>query len=104
MEWLPEGSLTIADLGRGTGSVSLLLAEAVHTVVGIDLSPAMIERVRDKARVAGASIQYTVGDASAPDLDRGAFDVVVARHIIWTLPDPADALCRWVRLLDEEGD
>jgi len=102
-EWLPEGPLTIADLGCGTGSVSLLLAEAGHRVAGIDVSPAMIERSRDKARTAGASVRFAIGDASAPDLERGAFDAVVARHIIWTLPDPADALRRWACLLDAGG-
>lgn len=102
-EWLPQGTLTIADLGCGTGSVSLLLAEAGHRVVGLDVSPAMIERARDKVRAAGASVRIAVGDASAPDLERGAFDAVVARHIIWTLPDPADALRRWARLLNGGG-
>ncbi len=102
-DWLPDGILTVADLGCGTGSVSLLLAEAGHKVVGIDLSPAMIERARDKARETGASIEYTVGDASAPTLDPGTFNAVVARHIIWTLPEPGVVMHRWARLLKDGG-
>ena len=102
-EWLPEGSLTIADLGCGTGSVSLLLAEAGHEVVGIDLSPAMIEQARDKSRAAGASIRFEVGDVSAPTLDPGTFDVVFARHVIWALPEPTVAFRSWARLLNDGG-
>jgi hypothetical protein len=29
--------------------------------------------------------------------------VVLVRHVLWALPDPADALGRWTRLLRAEG-
>jgi SAM-dependent methyltransferase len=102
-EWIGDPPVRVADLGCGTGSLSVLLAEAGHEVVGIDLLPAMVEQARQKARRTGLSAEFTVGDASAPDLAAGAFDVVLARHVVWTLPNPVTALGRWARLLGPHG-
>ena len=41
----------VADLGCGTATLSLLLAEAGYGVDGVDFSPAMVELAR--AKVAG---------------------------------------------------
>ncbi len=102
-EWLGDSPVRVADLGCGTGSLSVLLATAGHEVTGIDLSPAMVERARQKARDTGIDTRFEVGDASNPDLAPGAFHVVLARHVVWTLPDPIAALRRWTRLLESEG-
>lgn len=101
-EWIPPGS-KLADLGCGTGSLSVLLAESGAKVVGVDLSSAMIIEAERKARGAGLSVEFHVGDASDPDLPDGSFDVVLSRHLLWTLPDPVAALSRWVRLLNHRG-
>jgi SAM-dependent methyltransferase len=45
-----------------------------------------------------------VGDASDPPARAGrSFDVILARHLLWTLPDPQGALRRWVSLLRPGG-
>lgn len=44
--WLPPGPVDVLDIGCGTGSLSLLLAEAGHRVTGVDLAPRMVERAR----------------------------------------------------------
>jgi len=96
---VPAGS-SVVDLGCGTGSLSVLLAEAGHDVHGLDLSEQMVTAARAKAAAANLAIDFTVGDASDP---RGSFDVVLARHVLWALPDPATALARWVSLLRPDG-
>jgi SAM-dependent methyltransferase len=71
-------------------------------VHGLDLSPAMVRRARAKAAgVPGTS--FAVGDAAAPDLPAGSFDVVLSRHVLWALPDPAAGLRRWCDLLAPGG-
>ena len=45
---LPAPPARIADVGCGTRSVSLLLAEAGHRVFGLDISPAMVGRATEK--------------------------------------------------------
>lgn len=43
------------------------------------------------------------GDAAAPPLAEGAYDVVLCRHVLWALPDPAGAVGRWTGLLTPGG-
>lgn len=75
----------ILDLGTGTGVVALALAERYPEaeVVGIDLSPGMIEEARAKLTpdLAGRVV-LEVGDASALDRPDGAFDLVVLSNMI----------------------
>lgn len=92
----------IADLGCGTGSLALLLAEDGHSVDGVDFSPEMVRRAEAKAGTY-PGMTFTVGDAAAPDLPAAAYDVVLCRHVLWALPSPADVLARWVDLLAPDG-
>ncbi|MFC4015015.1 class I SAM-dependent methyltransferase [Nonomuraea purpurea] len=102
--WLPAAPADVLDLGCGTGSLSLLLAEQGHRPVGVDLSPLMVERARQKLVAAGFDAVMAVGDASDPSPQAGtSFDVVLSRHLLWTLPDPEAALRRWIGLLRPGG-
>jgi ubiquinone/menaquinone biosynthesis C-methylase UbiE len=75
----------VLDLGTGTGFVALALAERYPEaeVVGIDLSPAMIEEARRKTppELAGR-VRFEVGDASALDCPDGGFELVVLSNMI----------------------
>lgn len=95
--------LDLADLGCGTGSLSVLLAEQGHRVVGVDLSDSMIAAATEKARAAGVDAVFKQGDVSRPNLGAASVDVVMCRHVLWAMPDPATALERWVRLLRPGG-
>lgn len=99
--WLPDPPAEVVDLGCGTGSLALVLAEQGHRVVGVDLSPNMIERARRK--LAGVNAWVVVGDAACPPLADHSVDVVLARHVLWTLPDPVAALRRWITLCRKDG-
>src|SRR5258708_37478437 len=52
------------DIGCGTGTTSLYLAEKGWQVVGVDFIPAAIRMVRRKAQQAGQRIAFHIGDAS----------------------------------------
>ena len=99
---LPPSPGRVADLGCGTGTLSLLLVEDGYAVDGVDLSPAMVRRATTKVGTFPGT-SFVVGDAADPPLAEGAYDVVLCRHVLWTLPDPAAALARWVRLLAPHG-
>jgi ubiquinone/menaquinone biosynthesis C-methylase UbiE len=101
--WLPTTPARVADLACGTGTMTALLAELGHQVSGVDLSSEMVARARAKTAPFGAAVEVTQGDASNPPIGAGNFDVVFARHILWTLPDPTDALRRWATLLRPGG-
>lgn len=100
---LPEPPSDVVDLGCGTGTLSLLLAEAGHRVRGLDLAPRMIERARTKATETGLQVEFVVGDAAAPTYPPGSADVVLCRHVLWALPDPETALAHWAALLRPGG-
>lgn len=101
---LPPAPARIADLGCGTGTLSILLAEQGHLVRGVDLSREMVARARLKAaQNAGLEASFSQGDAADPPLEPGGFDVVLSRHVLWALPDPSAALERWISLLAPDG-
>lgn len=100
-EWIPDDGADVLDAGCGTGSLSLLLTDHGHRVTSVDLSPNMVERARRK--LAGRAATVLLGDAGDPPIDGQRFDVVLCRHLLWTLPSPATALRRWLGALRPGG-
>jgi SAM-dependent methyltransferase len=101
--WLPAAPAAILDVGCGTGSLSVVIAGLGCEVTGIDLSPAMIAQAEAKATALGRAITFYVMEAAAPQLPSHQFDVIVCRHLLWTLPEPGKVLLRWVDLLRQNG-
>ena len=96
---LPAAPAAVADLGCGTGTLSVLLAAEGYAVTGLDFAPQMIRAARAKARAASVSARFELSDAAAPTLPAASFDVVLARHVLWAMPDTDDTLEAWLRLL-----
>ncbi|HLH28941.1 MAG TPA: class I SAM-dependent methyltransferase [Acidimicrobiales bacterium] len=90
---LPPAPARVLDCGAGTGFLSLLAARLGHRVTALELAPAMLERLRAAAGAAGLVVDTVEGRAEEPPA--GEFDVVMERHLLWTLPDPVVALRRW---------
>ena len=80
------------DIGCGTGFLSLELAQRGHRVTGVDFAPAMLALAREKAIRAGADVHFEEADAEALPLPPLSFDLVVTRHVLWTLSHPEVAL------------
>lgn len=102
MALMPPAPARVADLGCGTGTLSLLLAQDGYSVAGVDFSPQMIRRATAKAGTFPGS-SFVVGDAAAPPFAGGVYDAVLCRHVLWALPDPAAALAHWAELLGPDG-
>ncbi len=102
-QYVPTPPARVLDMGCGTGSLSLILAELGFDVVGADISKAMIERATEKVRQAGQSISFHLMDAAQPNLAPQQFQTIIGRHILWALPNPQSALQRWTELLHPDG-
>jgi ubiquinone/menaquinone biosynthesis C-methylase UbiE len=101
--WLPVTGADVLDVGCGTGSLSLVMATLGHRVVGIDIAPAMIVRAQAKARAQRQAIAFCIMDAAAPSIAPESFNVIVCRHVLWTLPQPTEVLKNWRRVLRPGG-
>ena len=81
----------VLDVGCGTGEHTLMLAERGFDVVGLDISPAAIERARAKARIRGLDPQLVVGDALALERLNRRFGSVIDSGMFHTLDDESRA-------------
>jgi ubiquinone/menaquinone biosynthesis C-methylase UbiE len=93
----------ILDIGTGTGEIALLLARAGHDVTGIDLAEKMLAEAQSKAAARGLDAKFKRGDAEHLPFADEAFEVVVNRHLLWTLPHADQALMEWKRVLIPGG-
>jgi SAM-dependent methyltransferase len=100
---LPAAPSSIVDIGCGTGSLAVLLAEAGHHLCGLDASPGMLQAAQRKAAMHGVAVSLVRADASRPPLEHGSFDVVLVRHVLWAVQDPDTTVARWIDLLRPDG-
>jgi SAM-dependent methyltransferase len=84
------GTSTALDLGCGVGRWSQELAWRGHDVLGVDLSPSMIEQARQRADRDGVRCTFEVGDVVNLALGR-QFDVIVCVTVLQHVLDPTAA-------------
>ncbi|MEU3657150.1 class I SAM-dependent methyltransferase [Streptomyces sp. NPDC032161] len=97
----------VLDVGCGRGAVTVPAARAAGptgSVLGIDLSPSMVEETGLLARRSGlASVQTLVMDGQAPELAPAAFDAVVGSMSVHMLDDLPAAYRAYRTLLRPGG-
>jgi len=91
------------DVGCGTGFLSFELAARGYRVTGIDFAPSMLAEARRKAAERAVAIRFEHGDAEQLTFPSQSFDLVITRHVLWTLPHPDLAIDEWIRVLRPGG-
>ena len=97
------GDRQALDLASGTGVISHLMHDLGFAVTGADWSETMLELARSKARARGADIRFIMRDAERTMEPRESYDVIVNRHLVWTLVDVPAAFAEWFALLKPGG-
>lgn len=96
----------VLDLGCGTGARTCTLTPLVSrgSVVGLDLSPAMIAHARESAARAGiANVEFVAGDAQVYPFGADSFDVVISSFGSMFFADPVAAFTNLRGALRREG-
>lgn len=93
----------VLDIGCGTGVVALTAARAGAVVTGADLTPALLERARINADIAGQSIAFEEADVEAMPFADANFDVVLSQFGHMFGPRPDITLGEMLRVLKPGG-
>ena len=95
----------VLEVGVGTG-LSLCDYKRELEVVGIDLSPDMLEKARE--RVANDGLTHVTGlhemDASELTFPDASFDTVVAMYVMTVVPDPEKVMRELARVTKPGGE
>jgi SAM-dependent methyltransferase len=86
-----EKGQVVVDIGSGAGIDCFLAAERVGPegkVIGLDMTPAMIERATANARAAGAeNVEFRLGDAESMPIEDSSADWIISNCVINLAPD-----------------
>ena len=98
------GDARVAEIGCGTGQMSLYLARAHRVVIGADVTRASLRLGVEAARRFGIDqIRFIETDLHHPGMRAGAFDVVYSSGVLHHTSDPSAAFARIVRLARPGG-
>ncbi len=98
---------TVVDLGSGGGFDCFLAGRNVGPegrVVGVDMTPEMVERARSNAAKAGAeNVEFRLGEIEALPLADGVADAVISNCVLNLSADRPRALAEALRVLKPGG-
>ena len=97
----------VVDVGSGAGIDSLIAARMVGPsgrVIGVDMTPAMLEKARASAAEAGLeNVEFREGLAEELPIPDGWADVVISNGVVNLLPDKQAGFREMARVLGAGG-
>ncbi len=103
---LKEGE-TVLDLGSGAGFDCFLAANIVGEggrVIGVDMTPAMIDKARSNARSGGyANVEFRLGELEHLPAADNSVDVMISNCVINLTPDKGAVFNEAFRVLKRGG-
>jgi SAM-dependent methyltransferase len=103
----PRSGESVLDIGCGTGPTTRLLARAVApsgSVLGLDLSPPMMDEAARRAAAEGlTNVRFVAGDASSYRFEPASTDLLFSRFGVMFFGDPPAAFANLRRALKPGG-
>lgn len=97
----------VLEIGPGPGRLLIRAAQRVlpgGEVVGIDIQPGMVERLKERAKTAKiTNLMALLGDATQPLVPEGSFDLAYLVTTLGEIPDRAAVLMQCFRALKPGG-
>jgi arsenite methyltransferase len=98
---------TVLDLGSGAGVDAFLAAREVGPsgrVIGVDMTPAMLEKARANAKKAGVgNVEFREGRLEALPVETASVDAVTSNCVINLVPDKGKVFAEVARVLKPGG-
>ena len=103
---IKKGDVVI-DLGSGAGNDCFVArAETCETgkVIGIDMTPAMIDKARENAeKMNFNNVEFRLGDIEKMPVSANTANVIVSNCVLNLVPDKGKAFCEIARVLKPGG-
>ena len=99
----PRAGQRVLDVACGTGVVAVTAARLGARVTGLDLTPELLERARENARIAGVDIEWHQGDVEQLPFAEGTYDMVLSQFGHIFAPRPDVAIAEMLRVLQPGG-
>jgi len=100
----PSQAMTVLDVGCGPGILAAALAPWAGKVVGLDVTPKMVESARARCRTAGlTNVHCALGQAETLPFAEGTFAAVVTRATLHHVPEPGKVLREMARVVRGGG-
>ena len=95
----------VLDVACGSGEISARLLAQLEgcSLVGIDIYEQHLQRARKRCTGYEGRFDFRVGDAYALDMADDSFDLVVCRHLLQAIPDPAAVVRELIRVTAPGG-
>jgi ArsR family transcriptional regulator len=103
LEKIPK-TVTVLEIGIGTGGLLAELAGRVASVIGVDHSPAMLDETRQRLSAEGIEgVELRLGEMSHLPLPDASVGCVVANMVLHHAADPLAVLSETHRVLSPGG-
>ncbi len=100
----PEKENVVADIGAGTGYLTLELAKKAKRVIAVDNSASMLSVAKSEAVKAGLSnIDFLEGNAEELPIKPMTIDLVFANMLLHHVSDPLQVFKEMYRVLKADG-
>ncbi|MCS6937157.1 MAG: methyltransferase domain-containing protein [Candidatus Bipolaricaulota bacterium] len=94
----------VLDIGCGPGFVTLLFAERAQEAIGLDLTPAFLERARQRQEELGLkNVRFLEGDAEQMPFEDSSFTIVISHKAFHHFANPRKILSEVHRVLRPQG-